>query len=398
VSNEATSWAVRQDPGGSGPKLLLMILANHAGKDGVTYVGRELLAEECCSKRLATVTENFARLEARGFLTRLERRRDNGSRTSDWTILGPNAVDRGEMIDAGAERPESIVAIARRGTQAVPEGGTDSAPEAGGVRSAFPQPQVRISSTSGTDSVETRAVSEPSGEGGGTACSDEQAVASSENRPTVSLGSRDDLIELSNRLAEGVRGNDPKAKVKPATQAWLDPLRLLVDRDGRTVEEVQAVIDWCVADSFERKVVLSPAKLRARFSELAMKAGVAQPDEGDADNAINFGFRRRGGNRASVPAPQAPDAWLAAHPVTPELDAEWAPIEAELRNAVDESVFKLWLAGLHLHESGDRLMIGCPAHAKRWVVDRFGRLVAGAVDGRPYELVACGCDRKAAAA
>lgn len=123
MSNEATSWAVRQDPGGSGPKLLLMILANHAGKDGVCYPGREILTEECCCKRKATVTDNFARLEKLGLVKRLERRRVNGSRTSDWTILAPEHADRGAMIDAGEERPEQVVAVAKRGTESVPDDG-----------------------------------------------------------------------------------------------------------------------------------------------------------------------------------------------------------------------------------------------------------------------------------
>jgi Helix-turn-helix domain len=136
MSNEATSWAIRQDPGGAGPKLLLMILANHAGKDGVCYPGREILTDECCCKRKATVTDNFARLERLGLVQRLQRRRANGSRTSDWTILAPAHADRGEMVDADDTRPENVASLARRGTESVPDSGTENVPRQ--VRKTYP--------------------------------------------------------------------------------------------------------------------------------------------------------------------------------------------------------------------------------------------------------------------
>ena len=102
---------------------------------------------------------------------------------------------------------------------------------------------------------------------------------------------RGDLVELSNRLADGIRAVDAKAKVKPDSSAWLEPLRLLIDRDGRTADEVRDVIDWVLADGFEHRVVLSPAKLRERFTELALKANVARAPEPEFPNQFGISFR-----------------------------------------------------------------------------------------------------------
>jgi hypothetical protein len=96
------------------------VLANHAGKDGVTFVGRARLAEECCCQPQA-ISKNFARLEDGKLAARVERRRENGSRTSDWTILAPSSSDRGPMVDATqGEVPEGVAARAlRSGTENV---------------------------------------------------------------------------------------------------------------------------------------------------------------------------------------------------------------------------------------------------------------------------------------
>ena len=389
MSNEATSWAVRQDPGGSGPKLLLMVLANHAGKDGVTIVGRELLAEECCT-RTATVTDNFKRLESCGLVARLERRRGNGSRTSDWTILAPQYPDRGEMIDGlkdrSNDRPVEVLELACRGTDSVGDGGTDSAPDDEGVRYGFGEVQVRKTATSGTDSGETRAVSEPSVNKGDSGSLEPESPT--ENKPTASLSSRPELVRLSDRMAAGIKQRHSRANVKPQSKAWLDPLRLLIDRDGYSEDEVETMIDWVLADERTSRYVLSPMKLRAQRDELAIKAGVAQPAD---DGLFKFRTERPKVNRLTQPVDEAP---LPA--VTPELEAAWAPIMAQIERVVDEPTRKLWLDGLHLHAAGDELVVGCGHGATRWVSERFGRVITAAAElvagDVPVRIVECGCE------
>ena len=67
----------------------------------------------------------------------------------------------------------------------------------------------------------------------------------------------------------------------------------------------------------------------------------------------------------------------------------WAPVENELRLAVERSTFNIWLAPLHPHS----LVAGVWKLAYRpenvsWIVDRFGRLIAE-VAQRPVEFVVC---------
>ncbi len=402
MSNEATSWAARQGAGdGFGAKLLLMMLANHAGKDGVTVVGRKLLARECGTERLATVTELFGTLERLGLVGRLERRRGNGSRTSDWTVLAPGAADRGEMIDATSssgeiERPEEVVAIAKRGTVTAPTGGTESAPDA--ACEAEGSGTVSVGVRSGERKVQVRSAGrpeplvEPSGEQGDS--SSKELESPTESKPPSELSSRPDLVRLSDRMAAGIKQRHSRANVTPRGKSWLDPLRLLIDRDGYSEDEVEMMIDFVLADERTSRFVLSPAKLRAQRDELAIKAGVAQP----ADDGL-FKFRRQpSANRLAQPAEET-----ALPPVTVELQAAWVPIMAQIALVVDEPTRKQWLDGLHLHAAGDELVIGYGHGATRWVSERFGRVITEAAQlvvgaGVSVRIVECGCDAEERAA
>jgi hypothetical protein len=108
VSWQATSWAARQKAGNTGRKALLLIIANAANAEGVCWVGRKALAEEC-ECRPETVSANIAALEDAKLIARFRRTRSNGSRTTDWIVLAPRAEDRGEMRDAKAEEYDEEV-------------------------------------------------------------------------------------------------------------------------------------------------------------------------------------------------------------------------------------------------------------------------------------------------
>lgn len=79
-------------------------------------------------------------------------------------------------------------------------------------------------------------------------------------------------VLLSQLLADLIRQRDPKAKVAPLSKGWLDAIRLLLERDGRTPAEVEHVIRWCQADPFWQANILSAPKLRAKFDQLRAKA------------------------------------------------------------------------------------------------------------------------------
>lgn len=56
------------------------------------------------------------------------------------------------------------------------------------------------------------------------------------------------------------------------TKRWLAAARLLIDRDGRTPEQVEACIRWCQADEFWRTNILSMPKLREQYDRLRLAA------------------------------------------------------------------------------------------------------------------------------
>jgi len=61
---------------------------------------------------------------------------------------------------------------------------------------------------------------------------------------------------------------------------------------------------------------------------------------------------------------------------TPELEHVWSQIQAELRRAVTDSTYHLWLAPLRARGvEGDTLLVGAPEEIRTWVADRFARVL-----------------------
>ena len=56
------------------------------------------------------------------------------------------------------------------------------------------------------------------------------------------------------------------------TKAWRDAARLMLDRDRRTVEQVQRCCQWLAQDPFWRKNVLALPKLREQYDRLRLAA------------------------------------------------------------------------------------------------------------------------------
>jgi hypothetical protein len=81
---------------------------------------------------------------------------------------------------------------------------------------------------------------------------------------------RPELDRLCNRLADAIEANGSKRP--PVGQAWRDACRLMIDKDGRTEEQIQRAIDWCQADEFWRANVLSMPKLRQQYDKLRLAA------------------------------------------------------------------------------------------------------------------------------
>ena len=113
---------------------------------------------------------------------------------------------------------------------------------------------------------------------------------------------RPDMIEILDYLDEAIRGLD--AKVPGRTKANLTAARLLIDKDGHTVEQIKRAIDYATT-SYWSGNVLSMHKLRQKYDQLRLNA-------------------QRDAQRASKPAyQQAPGRVLIPEVGTPEWEERY---------------------------------------------------------------------------
>jgi chromosomal replication initiator protein len=67
--------------------------------------------------------------------------------------------------------------------------------------------------------------------------------------------------------------------------------------------------------------------------------------------------------------------------VSIELEHIWPRVQADLAESVDASTYRIWLEPLRAREFIDgRLVIEAPPQARRWIRDRFGRLLRASVE------------------
>lgn len=86
MSVQAITWALSFDVESASEKAILLVLANYADGAGVCFPGQENIAKQAaCSER--TVRRVLDGFEERGVIARVERRRRDGSRTSDSIFL-----------------------------------------------------------------------------------------------------------------------------------------------------------------------------------------------------------------------------------------------------------------------------------------------------------------------
>jgi hypothetical protein len=57
----------------------------------------------------------------------------------------------------------------------------------------------------------------------------------------------------------------------PKLKQWANTVRLMRDRDGRTIEQIRALFERVQRDSFWRVNVLSPDKLREKWDDLNLR-------------------------------------------------------------------------------------------------------------------------------
>lgn len=90
--------------------------------------------------------------------------------------------------------------------------------------------------------------------------------------------SRPDADRLCEHLADRIEANGSR---RPRiTQKWRDAARLLIDKDGKTEEQIRTAIDWCQDHEFWRANILSMPKLREKYEQLRLQAAREQNKNG----------------------------------------------------------------------------------------------------------------------
>jgi hypothetical protein len=76
--------------------------------------------------------------------------------------------------------------------------------------------------------------------------------------------------QLSIFFYEQILKNNPSCK-KPNFQTWSNDVRLMMEIDNRTEEQIRYLMKWVQQNDFEMANVLSPSKLRKRFDQLILE-------------------------------------------------------------------------------------------------------------------------------
>lgn len=85
-----------------------------------------------------------------------------------------------------------------------------------------------------------------------------------------STGRLPEYVALCHLLADLIAERGEK-RPNPDLKKWYDAVRLLVEKDGYTVEQVEIIIRWAQADEFWHSNILSTPKLRTQFTQLRLK-------------------------------------------------------------------------------------------------------------------------------
>jgi hypothetical protein len=105
---------------------------------------------------------------------------------------------------------------------------------------------------------------------------------------------RPDVDGLLDMLDVGIGRNG--GKLPGRTKQNVSAMRLMIDADGRTVQQIEAAIRWSQNDEFWRGNILSASKLRSKYDQLRLAAMRSNPDVPKSTaaerNLANYNARR----------------------------------------------------------------------------------------------------------
>lgn len=121
-------------------------------------------------------------------------------------------------------------------------------------------------------------------------------------------------FQLSLRLLHNIRKNNESFK-EPDLQKWANDIRLMMERDNRSEEQIKYLIDWCQQDSFWKANILSPSKLRKQYDQLVAK--------------IKSEKHKKRNSLHDIPT-KRPEHWPEHKPLTKDEISRIEELEAEM--------------------------------------------------------------------
>lgn len=100
---------------------------------------------------------------------------------------------------------------------------------------------------------------------------------------------RPDVTHLLDLLDKHIVANGSRPPKR--NKANTDAARLLLDKDGRTVQQIEAAIIWCQSNEFWRANILSMSKLREKYDQLRLAAQrETTPTKTTTDDRVQAGI------------------------------------------------------------------------------------------------------------
>ena len=101
-------------------------------------------------------------------------------------------------------------------------------------------------------------------------------------------------MKLAMYLFAKIKENNPEHR--PLTdaqkQTWADHIRLMMQLDNRTAEQIKGMIDWCQQDKFWKNNILSTAKLRKQYDTMKPKANAEYQNKPASEMTWEERFKR----------------------------------------------------------------------------------------------------------
>jgi len=98
--------------------------------------------------------------------------------------------------------------------------------------------------------------------------------------------------DLADHIHKKIKELNPNANVKaPNLGKWANEIRLMQERDKRSLDEIRNIFTWANNDPFWRTNILSPAKLRKQFDQLTIKSNGENSGPHQQPNKLSLGER-----------------------------------------------------------------------------------------------------------